>query len=52
MVEPADHVQVLFARQVLVDRRELPGETDEAADDLRFGDDVVSEHPGDARGRA
>ena len=46
VVEPADHLQVLPAGQVLVHGGELACETDEAAHNLRLGDDVVAEHSG------
>ena len=44
--EPGDEDQVLAAGQVLVDRRELAGEADIAADLVGVGDDVVAEDPG------
>ena len=47
VVEAADQLQVLEARQVLVDRGVLPGEPDALADELRLAEDVAS---GDARG--
>ncbi len=48
VVEPADHLEVLLAGQVLVHRGELAGEPDETADHLRFRADVVTEHTGHA----
>ena len=44
VVEPADHLQVLLAGQVLVDRRVLPGQPDDLAYLLGMADDV---DPGD-----
>ena len=40
LVEPADHLEVLAAGQVLVDRGVLPGQADEPAHLLRCVDDV------------
>ena len=53
VAEQARHQdQVLAAGQVLVDRRELAGEADEAAHGVGLGDDVVAEHAGAAGVRA
>ena len=50
--QPAEQDQVLRAGQVLVDRGELPGEADPAADRVGLAHDVVAEHPRRARRRA
>ena len=47
--QPAEQDQVLAAGQVLVDRRELAGEADQAADLVGLVDDVVPEHARRAR---
>ena len=51
-VEAADHLEVLTPGQLLVDGRELTGQTDPAAHRERFVDDVVAEHARAARCRA
>ena len=48
MVEPSHHPEVLGTGEVLVDGRELAGEADQAAHDVRLGGDVVTEYPGHA----
>ena len=45
MVEPADHLQVLLAGQILVDRRILAGEPDHRPDLVRVGHHVLAEDP-------
>ena len=51
VVEPAHHVEVLEAGQVLVDRGVLPGDPDAPAQLAGVTDDVEAEHLGRARRR-
>jgi hypothetical protein len=44
VVEAPDHLQVLEAGQVLVDRRVLPGQADAGPQGGRLADDVVAGH--------
>ncbi len=48
LVQPAEHPQVLGAREVLVDRGVLAGQADDRAELLRLRDDVEAGHGGAA----
>jgi hypothetical protein len=49
--QPAEQHEVLPAGELLVDRRQLAGEADQAADRVRLGHHVVPEHAGRTRVR-